>query len=326
MAWVTVGVAAAGLIAGQMNNEKGAKASKDAREQALAQFANIKLPDMEKQKLLLEEYKNTGVMSPELETLINQGPSSMEGISLDPAMRQKQMAALESMAGMSEGKIQSGDMAAFEMARHDAAAADQAKQGQILQEMQQRGQGGSGAELLARLKSSQSSADRLQQADLEQAKKMQDARVAALTSSANMAGNLRSQDYGEQSNLAKAKDMIAQFNAQNAQNVENRNTNTKNSAQQLNMQNAQNVSNMNTGVRNTQQTNNKALYQQQFNNDMGLAAAKSGQYNGIAQSNDTATANQAAMYGQITQGGMKAADSYFNKQDKPAAPKDDSKK
>ena len=168
--------------------------------------------------------------------------------------------------------------------------------------MQQRGQGGSGAELMARLQSNQSGADRLQQAELEQAKAMQQARMAALTQQANMSGQLRSQDYGEQSNLAKAKDLINQFNAQNAQGVQQRNVGTKNNAQLTNLQNQQNIANMNTELKNKQQINNKGLLQQQFGNQMQLASAKAGQYGNQAQVADQQAAQTAGMWAGIGQG------------------------
>ena len=309
---------AAPIIGGIIGADQAGKsrdAANAARAQALAQYANISTPDVDAQKLMLQDYINTGVMNPQLESIVGLGPSAMQGIALNPEMRQKQMDALEQMSGLAQGKVSSGDIAGFELAKRDAAGYDQAKQNQILQEMQQRGQGGSGAELLARLKSTQSGADRLQQADLEQAKRMQDARQQALMQQSNMAGNLRTQDYGEQSNLAKAQDMIAQFNAQNSQNVNNRNTNTSNDAQRLNLQNAQNNSNMNTELHNKQQINNKGLLQQQFNNQMQLAGGKAGQYGNQAAANDTQAGQTAGMWSSIGQGVGTAASAYGNKND-----------
>jgi hypothetical protein len=290
-----------GLIGADQAN-KDRRAADAARNQALAQFANIDIPDIEKQKLALQEYQLTGILTPEVEALINLGPSAMEGISLDPAARQKQLEALEQMSGLASGQVQPGDIAAFELAKREAGAYDQAKQGQILQEMQQRGQGGSGAELLARLKSSQSSADRLNQAGLEQAKQMQNARMAALQAQSNMAGNLRSQDYGQETDLAKAKDMISQFNAQNAQSVGSRNTGIRNDAQKYNLQNTQNTANMNTELANKQQIHNKGLQQNQFDNSMSLAGAKAGMYGQQADAAQQQAGQTAAMWGGIGQG------------------------
>jgi hypothetical protein len=277
-------------------------AADEARKQALAQFANLEVPDIEQQKLMLQEYQLTGQMTPELEMLIQQNPTAMEQISIDPRLRAEQMSALEQMSGLAEGKMNPADAAAFELARRQSAAEAQAKEGQILQNMQQRGQGGSGAELMARLQSNQSGADRLQQAELEQAKAMQNARMAALTQQANMSGQLRTQDYGEQSNLAKAKDLINQFNTQNAQGVQQRNVGTRNQAQQLNLQNQQNTANMNTDLRNKQQISNKGLIQQNFNNQRNLASDRAGAYGTNANAADARAAQTAGMYAGVGQG------------------------
>lgn len=313
MPWL--GAVAAPVVGGLIGMDQANKnrdAANSARQAALEQYANINLPSIEQQKLNLQDYQNAGSMTPEMEQLISMGPSAMEGISLDPQTRAMQLQALEQMSGMAQGQVTNGDTAGFEIAKRDAQAQDQAKTGQILQDMQQRGQGGSGAELLARLKLSQNSADRLQQADLEQAKQMQAARIAALQNQSNMASGLHSQDYGEASNTAKARDAIAQFNAQNAQNVTGRNTGAKNNAQASNLQNLQNTANMNVQNQNNQQIANKGLLQQQYNNQMGMANAKAGQYGNQASSQDAQAGQTAGMWAGVGQGVGNAFSAYGN--------------
>ena len=317
MPWLAAAALAAPIITGAIGGHQAQGQRDDAnaaRQQALAQFANLEVPDIKSQELLLQEYALTGQMTPELEMLLQQNPTAMENISIDPRLRVEQMSALEQMSGLAEGKMNPADAAAFELARRQSAAEAQAKEGQILQNMQQRGQGGSGAELMARLQSNQSGADRLQQAELEQAKAMQNARMAALTQQANMSGQLRTQDYGEQSNLAKAKDLINQFNTQNAQGVQQRNVVTKNNSQLTNLQNQQNNANMNTELRNKQQISNKALIADQYQRQLQLAGAKAGQYQAQAQNNDTRAAQTAGMWGGLGQAAATGISGYANNQ------------
>ena len=302
MPWIAAAAAIGSALIGAEQARSAQSSADDARGNALKQFNGVRAPTAEEQEVMMQQYVNTGVMSPELEALVGQGQTAMEGISLDPQTRQAQLQALEQMSGLASGQLQSGDMAAFELAKKEASSYDQAKQNQIMQEMQQRGQGGSGAELLARLKSAQTGADRLNTADLEQAKAMQQARMQALQAQSNMATGIRSQDYGQESDLARAKDTISQFNAQNAQNVNARNTSTKNQAQQLNLTNAQNISNMNTGLSNEQQAYNKKLKQQQFQNELDIAKARAGQYASNADNLDKQGANSAGMWAGIGQG------------------------
>lgn len=300
-----IGAIAAPIIGGVIGSgqaQDSADAANNARKEALAQFANIALPDIEKQRLNLEQYTNLGTYNPELEALVNAQNTNLENVSLDPRLRNEQMRALESMSGIAESGMTPQDAAAFELARRNAAAEGEAKQQQILQNMQARGQGGSGAELMARLQSNQSGADRLQQAQLEEAAKKQQARMQALTQQANMAGSIRSQDYGQQTDLARAQDAINQFNTANSQSVNARNTSTKNQGQLNNLTRAQELANMNVNTRNQQQTSNKGLEQQQFQNQLSKAAGSSGQYAGMASANDKQAQNTAGMWGTIGQG------------------------
>lgn len=302
---LAAGAIAAPVVGGLIGADQASATRGDAnnlRSQALAQFAGLSVPDIEQMKLALQQYGVEGTLSPEMVQQITQGDTALSGVSLDPRLRQSQLDALNQMSSYAKSGMTSADQAAYELARRNAASEAQAKQGQILQNMQQRGIGGSGAELLASLQNAQSGADRLQQAQLEEAKARQNARMAALQQQSNMAAGLRSTDYNEQANLANARDQIARFNAQNAQNVNQMNTQARNLAQQQNLTNAQNVRNMNTQTANQQQQFNKGLLQQNFNNQMGLAGAKSSALTGAAQSKDMQAGQTAGMWGGIGQG------------------------
>ena len=256
--------------------------SDDLRNQALQQLMGIEVPDIEKMKLALENYTSAGNLTPEAIALITQGDTALANVSTDPRLRNSQLAALDQISGIASTGMSEGDQAAFELARRNAAAEGQAKQGQILQNMAQRGVAGSGAELAASLQNAQSTADRLQQAQLEEAKARQAARMAALQQQANMAGNLRSADYTEASNVANARDEIARFNAANAQQVNQSNVGARNQAQATNLQNQQNIRNQNTALANQQQQYNKGLLQQDYNNQLGLGKIKNGVLNDSA--------------------------------------------
>lgn len=302
---ITAGVIAAPIIAGAIGQQAAAgdrNAANQARANALAQFAGINAPSMDSMTLALENYRNTGQLSPELEQAIALGDTNLAGVSTDPRLQSSQMSALQQLAGIADGSMGAGDQAGFQLARNNAAAEMQAKNSQVLQEMQQRGQAGSGAELLAKLKTAQSGAQMLSNADMEQAKAMQQARLQALQAQGSMASNVRSQNYTQDANLASARDAISKYNAQNSQAVANTNVSAKNNAQAVNLQNSQNIANMNTGVANTQQTANKGLNQTNFNNQLNLAASKAGQYNANANANAAQAANTAGMYASIGQG------------------------
>lgn len=305
MPWLALASAAAPVIGGLIGQGQASSdrtRAENARKDALAQYASVKAPSVEDQMLALQQYQQQGTINPLLEQLISQGNTGLNDVQLDPRLKAGQMDALQQISGLASGQIQPGDQAAFELARRNSAGEVQAKQGQILQDMQQRGQAGSGAELLARLKSAQSGADMLSQADMQQAQSMQQARMAALSQQANVSGNIRQQDYGQQSDLSRAQDAINQFNSNNAQNVQGRNVQSQNNAQATNLSNKQGLMNANVDIANKQQANNKGLLQTQFSNQLGLANGMAGQYNQQADGADKQAAQTAAMWGGIGQG------------------------
>jgi len=312
------GAAIGGSIGGAIDAESAASGDRDKadalREQALAQLTGISLPDYDKMQLALQHYQITGEITPELEAAIAQGPSAFENINVDPRLKANQMQALEQMSGLASGDIKPSDMAGFELARRNAAAEAQAKQGQILQEMQQRGQAGSGAELLARMTSAQSGADRLQQAQLQQAQAMQQAREAAISNMANMAGNIRSQDYSQASDLARARDIVAQQNVANARQVQAANVAAKNQAKQSNWTNAQDIANRNVDIANQQQQYNNNLARQKFEDQLNLGKAKAGALSGNAQASDTRAGQTADMWSGIGSAVGKGITAYGQKE------------
>lgn len=292
----------AGAAIGSQEASKERDAANRARAEALAQYAGISIPEAEKMMLNLQQYETVGEYSPEMQQALSMGPSAMEGISLDPAVRARQMQALEQMAGFATGGPTSAESAGFELARQNAAAEAQAKSAQLMQEMAQRGQAGGGAELIARLKSGQSGAQMLQQAQLQQAQAMQQARLQALQDQSTMAGNLRTQDYSEQARLAEARDVINRMNLQNQQQIAASNIAARNQAQMGNLAQRQKTAEQNVALLNQQQQYNKALQQQEFENKMRLAAGKAGQYGQQAESAQQRAGQTAAQWGTIGQG------------------------
>jgi hypothetical protein len=285
--------------------DREAKKSRQVLRENTQQVDQIKIPELE--RLYLEELQNAGQLTPEMEQAIIQQASAMEGISTDPRLKGQQMSALEQLAGIAETGMSPADQAAFELARRNAAQEEQARQGQILQEMQARGQGGSGMELISRLKSNQSAADRLQEAQLQQAQAQQQARMQALGQVGTLSSQVRDQDFGEQARIAQATDMINQFNAQNQQGVQSRNVGSKNQAQMANLQNQQNILNQNVALRNQQQQFNKGLSQQQFQNEMAKQQARSGVAAQLSNSYAQSAAQGAALEGQLIGAGLAAA-------------------
>lgn len=274
-------------------NHEDQNTAEDLLAKAAKYYDDVKVPELQAVNLLGQQYQ--GDVDPshvnfEGASAVNAGPTELANISADPRLRSAQMKALSQMQDVADqGGLTAQDKADLARTSTEAANADAGRRAAILQNMQARGMGGSGAELLAQLSSSQAATDRAAQAGLDVNAQAQNRALQAMMSTGTMAGNLRSQDYGEQSNAAQAQDAINKFNAQNQTGMNQFNATAANNAaaqnaslqQQANMFNQgqkQNVANANTATQNQQTMYNQAqVPQQNFNNQMAVAGGKSGQ-------------------------------------------------
>lgn len=279
MPWMAVAGVASSLIGGAMAQRAGAEqqASADAASaRARALIGGVETPDIEKQKLDLAQYQYLGGLTPEQLETMGLGPSAMEQVNVDPLYKQKQLEALERVGQLSEEGMTPEEKSILEMSRRKAASETQAKMAQILQDRQQRGIGGSGDELAAKLAAAQQGADAQSQGDMQAAQQAMSTRRQALQQLADMSSGLRGQEYGEQSNLAKARDVISQFNVQNAQDVAKTNVSARNQALARNLETRQGLANQNVGLSNEQQLYNKELLQKDYLNRMDKAKSMAG--------------------------------------------------
>lgn len=285
----------AGGLMGADAMKSGMQANKDALDYARQQYEGIKIPDIKEQELNLS-LPELKYLQEYMESAQNLGPSEMQSISTDPRLMQAQLNALQSLTQIGEsGGMTDIEKSQLNAIRRNVAQEDKARQESILQNMAQRGLGGSGVELAARLSSSQASADRASQESDRQAAIAQQRALEAIAQSGTLGGQMRGQEFGEKSAIAQAKDAIARFNLQNSQEIGRRNIERENAMQaaKQSMLEAQNA------IKNQQQQHNKGLLQQQFGNQMSLAAGKAGQ----SQAAGAAALQGGQMMGQIY-GGM----------------------
>jgi hypothetical protein len=276
-----IGGLAGGILGDSQASEAQAQAL-EAKRQALAAIQGIYVPTVDEQKINLEDYALAGELNPTMEQLESLGPSAMQEISTDPRLRDAQMSALAKMQAEGSSGMNAQDRLTLNTARNSASRADRGRREQVLQQMAQRGMGGSGAELAAQLASSQNALVADQQSADQQAAAASARALQAIAQSGTMGGQIRSQDFNESAQKAQAADAINKFNASNRQGLNTRNTDRNNSASQFNLTNKQNVMNRNTDTNNTEETHNKGLYQQKFNNDMTKGQGLAGQYTNMS--------------------------------------------
>lgn len=355
------------LVTGRLFSKDEDKKAQDALNRAAEQFAGVEVPEL--QDLDLEEFVYEGDVDPRL---IQRGPdvnyqninanlmkaalagdTEMKNISIDPRLRDAQMSALAQLTEIAEaGGLTAEDQANLSRIQSQTAQADRGRREAILQNMAARGMGGSGNELLAQLQSSQAATDRQAQEGLDVAAMAQRRALEAMMQSGNMGGQIRGQDFGEQSATAQAQDAINRFNAANQTSANQFNANSLNNMGQFNAQNQlqtalhnnnqaydaltrntaaqnqmavgnrdarQNVRNNNTEVRNREETYNKVdKPQNTFQNRMQKAGGQAGVLSNQAGYWGDQANSARAGWGNMIQGGAQIGAAAASTSDKRA--------
>lgn len=159
-----------------------------------------------------------------------------ELVKSDPEMRAKQLAALEKMQSIADGRAESQGEAQRELARMRAEQLAQSQQEGIQQQMASRGVGGSGLEFALKGQSGQQAANRAYMGGLQSAAQGALERMQSQQAYQQGLGNLRAQDTDLS---ARNSDIINRFNAYNADRqlaAQNANTGMKNQFQMYNRQ------------------------------------------------------------------------------------------
>ena len=240
-----------GIIGGNAN-KKAMAAAQAAMERAQAIIEETGMPPDLSAPVIIQELKRAGIYSPSMEADIHTAVSEVSKIQEDKGLRDTQVQALQNMSKLGKAGLTAEERAQMNKARQSVQGDLQAKQQQIIQDMQMRGQSGSGAELAARLSSSQAGADR-QSEEADRISAMAQARaLQAIQSSSGMAGSLRGQDFDVAQAKAGAADEFERFNIGNQIATQQRNVASQNQGQQLNLGEAQRISDTNIGAANAE--------------------------------------------------------------------------
>lgn len=280
---IPAAMAIGGGVIGQAQASGDRNRANQAYANALAQLSGVYVPSIEEQKVAYQTPGLVGTYNPLLEQSPDQMATEMAGVSTDPRLQQAQMDYLQRLGQMGETGMTMEDRAALDQIQRQTQAQQQSQQNAILQNMAQRGTLGSGMELAARLNASQQAADSASQQGLQVAAQAQKRGLEALAQAGGLSGQMRGQEFNEKSDIAKAQDVIGQFNLQNALQTNRGNVAEQRAAQQRNLAAQQAAAEQTAQIRNQQEQQNKALYQTRFANEMGKSGAMAGAYNTAGQ-------------------------------------------
>lgn len=289
------------------NNESADRAI----AQAVGQYDAIKPPTLEELQVQYEQLRSAGQLTPEMEAAFQQAASEMRNVSTDPRLKQQQMNALSSLEGIADaGGMTLVDKANLAGIQKEIGMQERGSREAIISGMARRGQSGSGVELAAMLQNQQGSADRAASQGLNVQATAQARALEAIMQGGQLGGQIRQQEFGEQSEKAQAQDAINRFNTQNSQQVAGANVNRRNSAQEVNLGNAQDILNKNVAIRNTNQDANVKARQTVYDNQMGLANARSGVLRDKANQANQRGQAETDFWGNIINTGARVGQAY----------------
>lgn len=247
-------------------------------EKQVSDWENLELPELS--QFTPEELEYLGDVGYTPGELTEMGDTEMKGIKVDPRLKEHQLSALQELSTIADaGGMTAADEANLARVQNDNAQADRGRREAILQNMAARGMAGSGNELLAQLSSSQAATDRNAQQGLDIAGMAQARALEAMMSRGNMAGGIRDQDFGAQSQIASAQDAINQFNTQNKNNFSQHNADMTYNAGVNNQAVKQGIANQNVDTRNKAAMHNTfTVPQQNYSNQSSKLAGKHGAY------------------------------------------------
>lgn len=283
VAWAPIvgaGIAASGLL-----SDGGGGNSAALLAEARAEFERLRgrAPTAEEMQAQMQQYVEAGMISPEEAQTVLMGPSAYEGIKVDPAARQAQSDALRQLSDITEGGgLTAIDKSKISNIQDEIDTSNRGAQGAIVQNAAERGVGGSGLDLAARLSAQQGAATTGAKRSTDVAALAQQRALDTIAAKANLGGSMRTQDFGEASTKAAARDAIEKFNTTNRQAVINANADRVARSRELNFANKQDVSNKNVTTANTNAVRNGDLKQQVFSNDLAVTQGIAGQDNTAA--------------------------------------------
>lgn len=301
-------------VASLINQQNQQKAQMDAANRAQDIINQVPLPILK--EYYPELYQQVVALNPEAEQAVTLGQTSMTGVSTDPALRQAQMNALLKLQDVSETGMSATDQARLAQIQTEQQAALRGEQGAIQQNLATRGMGGGMSEMVAKQIAAQGAANRMAQQGLDVKSQAEQRALQALMQSGQLGGQMQQQEFGQQAQVAAAKDAIAKFNAANLQNVGSANVQARNLAQQQNAQMAQQAAQQSVAEKNKAQLYNLGLAQQQYQNQLGKATGQASGLQNLAAQMGQQQAAQNQLIGGLVQTGAQ----YYAGQNKNKIP------
>lgn len=325
-----IGTAIGGAVGGVVGGIAGlfSKPEPSAQELALkkmiAKLEELDLPPTEVLQIAYDRLESQGMLTPEIETAIQQDSTELDRIQTDPEYKDAQRDALARLKAEGDaGGMMLEDRAAVEEALSAAGQQAKGREDAILQNMAERGMGGSGNELAARLSSAQNAANESRDAGLQVASEARRRALESVLGAGNLATDLRTQSFGEQRDVTSAQDAINRFNSSNLQDVLKRNTDRTTDTSVKNLAEKQRLADGNVGISNKEKDQNIKVVADQFDRSFDKITSMGGFVKDQGVAADKNEAQHGAAFGETVKGigdvankGVNAYSNYASKKKK----------
>lgn len=244
----------------------------------LARYDGLQLPDNEKLQVVLQSPEFAGLLKAEgiPDTVLDQ-------ITTDPRLTNDMRTALDNLRKRSTQGLTAEDKLAAEQLSENINLQEMSQRQGLEQEAARRGMTDSGINAASQIAMQQNLANEGRRKALQMASQGSQQRMQATGMLGNLAGQQQAQEFGQQAQVASAKDAIARANAMNRQQVNERNLGAK---QQMFDQSA--------NINNQQQLYNAGLEQKRFDNEMNKFGVLTGSQQNIANMYGNQAASQAS--------------------------------
>lgn len=230
-------------------------------------IGQTEVPDLNTLIPQLKLQVQQGLMTPAQAQAAIQEASAYANIKTNPQLDQDQLAALNQLKGVAtQGGLTDIDRAQLLDIQNQIASKNAAQQQALQTEFAQKGQGGSGAAMQARMLAGQGNANAGATAGAQIAANAQARALQAMQNYGQMAQGQQQQQFNQQAQAANAQNAINAFNAQNRQQTNLANQQAQQQANAANFGMANQIAGTNVGIQNQQAMLPYQTGQQNFTN------------------------------------------------------------
>ncbi len=258
--------------------------------QALENLQNVKAPNAEQLTLPeLQKYVQAGVLTPAQAQAYLVQNNAFDKTTAGGAGMDTELQAIAKLQDIvNSGGADAEEQANIQGILNTLGTTESGNNAAILADNARRGVGNSGLTMAAKLAENQNDATNANMNALQTGAAEEARKVAATEALGGLGGQVQGQEYTAGANKASAANAIAEFNAQQNQDISKLNTTTANAAQTANLANAQDVSNKNTVSSQMQQESVPAAQQQAYED----ALQKAGAFTGVSEAKANAKTNE----------------------------------